>query len=145
MTITTAMCASFKQELLGGIHDLDTDVLKMALIKAAPTGDYGTSTTNYSNLTGNADESTGTNYSAGGQALDGAVISLDGTTAIVDFADEVFPNVTVAADGCLIYNTSKANRAICVISFGGTVSATAGDLTIQFPNANATEAVLRIA
>ncbi len=145
MAITTAMCASFKQELLGGIHDLDTDILKMALIKATPTGTYGASTTNYSDVTGNSDETSGTNYTTGGQTLDGAVISLSGTTAIVDFSDEVFANVTVAADGCIIYNSSKANRAICVIDFGGTVSATAGDLTIQFPTADATNAIIRIA
>jgi hypothetical protein len=145
MAITTAMCASFKQELLGGTHDLDTDILKLALIKATPTGTYGASTTNYSTVTGNSDEASGTNYTTGGQTLDGATISLSGTTAIVDFTDEVFSNVTVSADGCIIYNSSKANRAICVIDFGGTVSATAGDLTIQFPTADASNAIIRIA
>jgi hypothetical protein len=145
MPITTAMCASFKQELLGGTHDLDTDILKMALIKASPTGTYGASTTNYSTVTGNSDEASGTNYTTGGQTLDGATISLSGTTAIVDFTDEVFSNVTVSADGCIIYNSSKSNRAICVIDFGGTVSATAGDLTIQFPTADASNAIIRIA
>lgn len=145
MAITTAMCTSFKQELLGGIHDLDTDVLKLALIKATPTGTYGVATTNYSDVTGNSDEASGTNYTTGGQALDGATISTDGTTAIVDFTDEVLVDVTVSADGCIIYNSSKANRAICVIDFGGTVSATAGDLTIEFPAADASNAVIRIA
>lgn len=145
MAITTAMCTSFKQELLGGIHDLDTDVLKLALIKATPAGTYGVATTNYSDVTGNSDEASGTNYTTGGQALDGATISTDGTTAIVDFTDEVFADVTVSADGCIIYNSSKANRAICVIDFGGTVSATAGDLTIEFPAADASNAVIRIA
>ena len=145
MAITTAMCTSFKQELLGGTHDLDTDVLKLALIKASPAGTYGAATTNYSDVTGNSDEASGTNYSAGGQNLDGATISTDGTTAIVDFTDEVFADVTVSADGCLIYNSSKSNRAIAVIDFGGTVSATAGDLTIEFPVADASTAVIRIA
>jgi len=145
MAITTAMCTSFKQELLGGTHDLDTDVLKLALIKASPAGTYGPATTNYSDVTGNSDEASGTNYSAGGQNLDGATISTDGTTAIVDFTDEVFADVTVSADGCLIYNSSKSNRAIAVIDFGGTVSATAGDLTIEFPAADASTAVIRIA
>lgn len=145
MTITTAMCTSFKQELLGGIHDLDTDSIKLALIKAAPAGTYGAATTNYSDVTGNTDEATGTNYSAGGQVLDGATISVSGTTAILDFTDEVFDDVTVATDGCIIYNSSKSNRAIAVIDFGGTVSATAGDLTIEFPAADASNAVIRIA
>ena len=145
MAITTAMCTSFKQELLGGTHDLDTDVLKLALIKASPSGTYGAATTNYSDVTGNSDEASGTNYSAGGQNLDGATISTDGTTAIVDFTDEVFADVTVSADGCIIYNSSQGNKAIAVINFGGTVSATAGDLTIEFPVADASTAVIRIA
>lgn len=145
MAITTAMCTSFKSELLGGTHDLDTDVIKLALIKASPSGTYGAATTNYSNVTGNSDEASGTGYTAGGQALDGATISVSGTTAIVDFTDEVFADVTVSASGCIIYNSSKTNRAIAVIDFGGTVSATAGDLTIEFPTADASNAVIRIA
>lgn len=145
MAITTAMCTSFKSELLGGTHDLDTDTLKIALIKESPTGTYGAATTNYSDVTGNSDEATGTNYTAGGQNLDGATISTDGTTAIVDFTDEVFADVTVSCDGCIIYNSSQLNKAICVIDFGGTVSATAGDLTIEFPTADASNAIIRIA
>jgi len=145
MAITTAMCTSFKSELLGGTHDLDTDSLKIALIKDSPSGTYGAATTNYSDVTGNSDEASGTNYSAGGQVLDGATISTDGTTAIVDFTDEVFSNVTLSADGCIIYNTAASNAAIAVIDFGGTVSASAGDLTIEFPAADASNAVIRIA
>jgi len=145
MGITTAMCNSFKTELLGGVHDLDSDSIKLALIKASPSGTYNASTTNYSNVTGNSDESSGTNYSTGGQVLDSASISLSSSTAIVDFADEVFSNVTTSADGCIIYNAGQSNKAICVIDFGGTVSATAGDLTIEFPAADASNAVIRIA
>ena len=145
MAITTAMCTSFKQELLGGTHDLDTDTLKIALIKESPTGTYGAATTNYSDVTGNSDEASGTNYTAGGQNLDGASITTSGTTALVDFTDEVFADVTVACDGCIIYNSSASNAAICVIDFGGTVSATAGDLTIEFPTADASNAIIRIA
>ena len=145
MAISTAMCTSFKGELLGGTHDLDSHTLKIALIKASPSGTYGAATTNYSDVTGNSDEASGSNYSAGGQNLDGATISTTGTTAIVDFTDEVFTNVTTSADGCIIYNSSASNKAICVIDFGGTVSATAGDLTIQFPTADASNAVIRIA
>jgi len=144
MAITTAMCNSFKQELLGGTHDLDTDVLKIALIKSSMAGTYGASTTNYSDVTGNSDEASGTGYSAGGQNLDSATISLDGSTAIVDFADEVFSTVTVSVDGCIIYNSSQGNKAICVIDFGGTVSAVAGNLTVQFPTADASNAIIRI-
>ena len=145
MAITTAMCTSFKSELLGGIHDLDTHTIKLALIKNGMSGTYGAATTNYSDVTGNSDEASGTNYSAGGQNLDSATIAVSGTTAHVDFADEVFSNVTCSADGCIIYNSSASNKAICVIDFGGTVSATAGDLTIEFPAAGASTAVIRIA
>ncbi len=145
MAITTAMCTSFKSELLGGTHDLDSNTIKLALIKSGMSGTYGAATTNYSDVTGNSDEATGTNYSAGGQNLDSAAITTSGTTALVDFADEVFSNVTTSAAGCIIYNSSASNKAIAVIDFGGTVSATASDLTIEFPAAGASTAVIRIA
>ena len=143
-TITTAMCNSFKQELLGGVHDLDTHTLKIALIKPSPTGNFNKSTTNYSQLTGSSDEATGTNYSAGGQVLDSPVISLSGDTAIVDFADEVFSNLTITAAGALLYNSSASNKAIAVFSFGSNVASTAGDFTVIFPTADASNAVIRI-
>jgi hypothetical protein len=144
MAITTAMCNSFKQELLGGVHDLDTDTLKVALIKASPAGTYDSSTTNYSDITGNTDEAVGTNYTAGGQGLDSATITLAGSTAIVDFADEVFANLTISADGAIIYNSSQANKAIAVFDFGTTVTSTSGDFTVVFPTADASNAVIRI-
>lgn len=150
-TITTAMCSSFKQELLGGVHDLDTDTIKIALIKNSPTGNYGAATTNLSDVTGNSDEaSTSGGYGAGGQTITGptdgssSIINLSGTTAFVDFADEAFNNVTVSADGCIIYNSSQSNKAIAVFDFGGTVSATSGTLTVQFPTQDATNAVIRL-
>ena len=145
MGITTAMCTTFKQELLGGLHDLDTDSIKLALIKPSNSGTYGAATTNYSNVTDNSDESSGTNYSAGGQALGSPSISVIGTTAMVTFADEVFQNVSTSADGCIIYNTANSNSAICVIDFGGTVTAVAGDLTIEFPAVGASTTIIRIA
>ena len=144
MAITTAMCNSFKQELLGGVHDLDTDTLKVALIKASPSGTYDASTTNYSDITVNTDEAVGTNYTATGQDLDSATITLSGSTAFVDFADEVFSNLTIAADGAIIYNSSQGNKAVAVFDFGGTVTSTSGDFTIVFPTADASNAVIRI-
>ena len=144
MAITTAMCNSFKQELLGGVHDLDTDTLKVMLIKQTPTGTYGESTRNYSDVTGNTDEAVGTNYTAGGQVLDTATITRSGSTAFVDFDDEIFVNHTISADGAIIYNASKANRAVAVFDFGGTVTSTSGDFTLVFPTADATNAVIRI-
>jgi len=145
MSVSTAMCTSFKQELLQKVHNLGSDTLKIALIKASPSGTYGAGTTNYNNVTSNSDEASGTGYSAGGQDLDGAAITVSGTTALVDFADEVFSDVTLSASGCIIYNSSASNKAICTISFGGTVSATAGDLTIEFPAVGASTSIIRIA
>ena len=144
MGITTAMCNSFKQELLGGVHDLDTHTLKIALIKASPSGTYGAATTNYSDVTGNSDEASGTGYSAGGQNLDSASISLSGSTAFVDFADEVFSTLTISADGAIIYNSSASNKAIAVFNFGSTVTATNGDFTVVFPTQDSSNAVIRI-
>lgn len=145
MAITTAMCNSFKQELLGGVHDLDTDTIKLALIKDTPAGTYGAATTNYSNVTVNTDEAVGTNYVTGGNTLTSPVISLDGATAIIDFADTTWASATVSADGCIIYNASQGNAAIAVIDFGGTKTSTNGDFTIQFPAADASNAIVRIA
>ncbi len=145
MAITTAMCNSFKQELLGGVHDLDTNTLKIALIKASPTGTYGAATTNYSDVTGNSDEATGTNYTTGGNTLAGATISLDSSTAIIDFTDTTWASATVSADGCIIYNTSQSNKAIATIDFGGTKTSTNGDFVVQFPAAAASTAIIRIA
>ena len=146
MAITTAMCNSFKQELLGGVHDLDTDTLKIALIKVSHSGTYGAATTNYSDVTGASDEAVGTNYSAGGQGLDSATIALDAgnNTAFLDFADEVFANLTISAVGAIIYNSSKSNKAIALFDFGGTVTSTSGDFTIVFPAAAHNTAVVRI-
>jgi len=145
MAITTAMCNSFKRELLGGTHDLDSNTIKLALIKASPSGTYNKATTNYTDVTGNSDEASGTGYSAGGNSLSGATIGLSTDTATLTFTNETFSNVTVSTDGCIIYNSSQGNKAIAVIDFGGTVSATAGDLTIEFPTADASNAIVRIA
>ena len=142
MAITQAMCTSFKVELLTGTHDFTNstgDSFKLALYTSSAS--LGASTTAYTA----SNEASGTGYSAGGQTLDSGTISTSGTTAFVDFADEVFSDVTLSADGCIIYNSSASNKAIATIDFGGTVSATAGDLTIEFPAAGASTAIIRIA
>ena len=144
MAITTAMCNSFKQELLGGVHNLNTDTLKVALIKDSPAGTYDATTTNYSDITGNTDEAVGTNYTAGGQNLDSLSITLSSNTVFVDFADEVFTDLTISADGCIIYNASQGDKAIAVFDFGTTVTSTSGDFTLVFPTADASNAVIRI-
>ena len=145
MAITTAMCNSFKQELLGGVHDLDTHTLKLALIKRFSLVLMVQLQLTILDVTGNSDEATGTNYTAGGQNLDSASITLSGSTAFVDFADEVFSTATVSADGAIIYNSSASNKAIAVFSFGSTVTSTNGDFTVVFPTADASNAVIRIA
>jgi len=139
MAISQALCSSFKSELLGGTHDLDTDVIKIALFTSSAT--LGASTTAYSTT----NEVSGTGYTAGGNTLASAAISLDGTTAIVDFADTTWSSATITANGALIYNSSKADRAIAVLAFGGDKTSTNGDFTIQFPTADASNAIIRIA
>ncbi len=139
MPITQAMCTSFKSELLGGIHDLDTDAIKIALYTSAATLDATTTVYSATN------ESSGAGYTAGGNTLTGAAISTSGTTAIVDFADTSWTSATITARGALIYNSSKANRAIAVLDFGSDRSSSAGTFTIQFPTPDASNAILRIA
>ena len=147
MSISSDVCNSFKEELLTGVHDLSNDTLKIALIKESPSGTYDADTTNYSDLTGNSDEVVGTNYTAGGNDLDNITITKDSSTDVVfvDFENETFSNVTLSTDGAIIYNATRSNRAIAVITFLGTVSATAGDLTVQFPAAASSTAIIRLA
>jgi hypothetical protein len=139
MAITQAMCNSFKTELLGGTHDLDTDTIKIALFTSSATLDA--STTAYST----SNEVSGTGYTAGGNTLAGAAISLSGSTAIVDFTDTTWSSATITARGALIYNSSKADRAIAVLDFSSDKSSTAGDFTVVFPAADASNAIIRIA
>lgn len=148
MAITTAMCTSFKQQLLEGGHNFKTtgNAHKVALIKATPTGTYGAASTSYTNITGNTDEVSGTGYTAGGKALTNVNPTTSGTTAFTDFSDVSWTSATFSTDGCMIYNdTDAGDTAIEVHDFGGTKSVTAGTFTIQFPVADATNAIIRIA
>jgi hypothetical protein len=138
MAITQAMCTSFKAELFGGTHDLDTDVLKIALYSSSAT--LSAATTAYT-TTG---EVSGTGYTAGGATLTSATISTSGTTAIVDFADVTWSNATITARGALIYNSSKANRAVAVLDFGSDKTSTNGNFTAVMPTPDASNAILRI-
>ena len=141
MAITSAIATSFKQELLVEGHNLTNgdDTLKLELYTSSAT--LGAGTTAYV-TTGQV---TGTNYTAGGSALTNVTPTTSGTTAIVDFADLTFGTATVTARGCLIYNTSNSNKAICAIDFGGDKTSTAGDFTVVFPAATATGAIIRLA
>ena len=145
MSVTTAMTTSFKQELLQGLHDLDGHTLKLALIKSGESGTFGAASTNFSNITDSSDEASGTGYSSGGATLGSVAITTSGTTAFVNFADVSFSNSTISASGAMIYNTSASNRAIAVISFGGTVASTAGTFTVSMPTADASNAIIRLA
>ena len=141
MPISQGMCSSFKQQLFLGEHDLDTDTIKMALYISAATLDA--STTVYS--TSNEVSSSGTNYTAGGNTLTGATVSLSGTTAFVDFADTSWTTATFTARGALIYNSSKSNKAIAVLDFGSDKTSTSGTFTVQMPANTSTDALIRIA
>lgn len=139
MPISQAMCSSFKQQILLGEHDLDTDVIKIALYTASAT--LGPSTTVYTT----SDEVVGAGYTAGGNTLTGATVSLTSTTAFVDFADTSWTTATITARGALIYNSSKSNKAIAVLDFGSDKTSTAGTFTVQFPVNDASNAIVRIA
>jgi hypothetical protein len=147
MAITTAMCNSFKSELLQGLHDFTSDVIKIALIKASPSGTYGAATTNYSDVTGNSDEASGTGYTPDAETLTTVSVTLDASgTAYVDFGDDAeWTSATISADGCLIYNETASDKAIAVIDFGGTKTSTNGTFTVQFPTPGPTTAIIRIA
>jgi len=132
------MCSSFKQESWLGIHDLDTDALKIALYTAA--ADLSQATTVYT-PTG---ETSGTGYISGGIPLTGAQVLLSGTTAYLTFDNPTWANASFVCRGALIYNSSEANRAIAVLDFGGDKTAS-GLFTVQLPAATAASALLRFA
>jgi hypothetical protein len=151
MAITSALCTSFKVELLEGDQDFTNgaDAYKVALMKAlaSQSGTYDASTTNYSDVTGNSDELAATGgYSTGGFALTNVNPTSTGTTAFTDFsANASWASATFTTRGCIIYNTSDGNSAVCVINFGADYSVSGGTFEIQWPAADATNAIIRIA
>jgi hypothetical protein len=138
-----AVANSFKSQILQGIHDLESggDTFKLALYTSAAT--LTSATVSYT--TGSEVTASG-QYVVGGGVLTSQQVSLaTGGVAIVDFADLSFTGVTLTARGALIYNTSEANKAVCVLNFGSDKTATSGTFTIQFPNFTSSSAILRIA
>lgn len=133
-SIVQTQTTSFKKELYEAIHDLPTDVLKIALYTAS--ADLNEATTVYST----SNEVTGTGYVAGGVTLTGVTVSSSGYTAYVDFADVVF-GAAVTARCALIYNSSKANRSIAVLDFGS--DKTSANFTITMPSNDASSALIR--
>ena len=142
MSITQAMCTSFKTQLLTGTHDFTNgtgDTFKIALFTSAAT--LGAATTAYST----SNEASGTGYTAGGNTLTNVTPTSSGTTAFTDFADTTWSTASITARGALIYNSTEADAAVVVLDFGADKTSTAGDFTIQFPTADASNAIIRIA
>lgn len=146
MAITQALTTSFKLELAQGIHNFASggDTFRMALIRPNEdqTGNYGPSTTNYSEL--GADEVTGTGYTAGGLDLTSVTPVADGPIAVLDFADITFTSVTLTARGALIYNSSQSNRAVAVLDFGINRVANNRNFGIVFPIPTSADAIIRL-
>lgn len=141
MAILQGMCSSFKQESWLGIHDLDTDVLKMALYTAS--ADLSQATTAY-NVSTPGQVAAGAGYATGGVTLTNVQVLLSGTTAYVTFDNPTWANASFVCRGALIYNSSEADRAIAVLDFGADKTAS-GTFTVQLPAATATTALLRFA
>jgi len=151
MAISQSITNNFKQQLMLAVHDFRPtggDVFKLALYTSTATLDASTTAYTASNEVSSA------NYSAGGAALTNLGTFLTGSTAYLDFADLTFTNVTLTTRGALIYNTTPSaadnanvaltNPSVCVLDFGGDKQAVAGDLTIVFPTAAASTAIIRI-
>ena len=135
--MTQAITTSFKAEILQGIHD-SADTYKIALYTSAAT--LGAATTAYAAT----NEISGTGYTAGGQTLSGFSVTTSGTTAILDFTtDPSWANATITARGALIYNASKANKAVMVLDFGSDKSNSEGTFTIRLPLPDATNGLIR--
>ena len=150
MAITSAICSSFKQELLQGKHDFDSSgghTFKIALFTSSAS--LGASTTDYS-TSNEISNTSGSAYSAGGATLTNQGVSLSSTTAFTDFADVSYTSASFTANGALIYNTttdggSGTTDAVAIIAFGSDKTATNGTFTIQFPAADASNAIIRLA
>jgi hypothetical protein len=141
------MCSSFKQELLEGGHNFKNSgghTFKLAMYTNSAS--FNAATTAYTT----SNEVSGSGYTAGGGTLTRVDPSTSGTTALTDFADLTFSTATVTARGALIYNTttgsgSSTTDTVVVLDFGSDKTSTAGDFTIQFPAADASNAIIRIA
>lgn len=141
MAVTQSLCASFKAELLAAVHDftpLTGDTFKVALYTSLAS--LNSSTTVYSAV----GEVVGSGYVAGGNTLTGQSITLSGTTAFVSFTNSLWTSSTLTATGALIYNVTKANKAVAVLDFGGPFMSSNNTFTVTFPPATATTAVIII-
>ena len=143
MAITSAICNSFKTEILTGTHDFTAssgNTFNLALYTSSAS--LGASTTAYTT----SNEVSGSGYTAKGNALTSVTPALSGSTAVCDFADTSFTSASFTARGCLIFNDSATgDPAVCAIDFGSDKTVTSGTFTIQFPTADASNAIIRIA
>ena len=145
MAITSAICTSFKVELLKGVHNFTAttgNTFKIALYDSDAT--LGASTTAFS-TSEEITNTSGTAYTSGGATLTSVTPVASSTTAVCDFADVSYTSASFTANGALIYNSSASNVAVCAIAFGSDKTATNGTFTIQFPTADATNAIIRLA
>lgn len=142
MAITTnAICNSFKGQILTATHNFTVSTgnkFKLAMYTTNAT--LGASTTSFT--TGSQVSSSG--YTSGGKALVNSGVKVSSAIAITNFSNVSFTGVTLSARGALIYNTSATNKAVCVLDFGGTKTATAGTFTVQFPAFTTAAAIIRI-
>jgi O-acetylhomoserine/O-acetylserine sulfhydrylase-like pyridoxal-dependent enzyme len=141
MAIIQAICTVFKQDLMSPGGNLAAQTLKCALYTNAAS--LAANTSVY--ITGSEVSDSGTNYTTGGNTLTNVAITVDGTTAIFDADNVTFPNATISAQAALLYNNSSANAAIAVLDFGGVKTSTNGTFELQFPTANASAGLIRIA
>ena len=150
MAITSAICSSFKQELLQGKHSFESSgghTFKIALFDSDAS--LGASTTDYS-TSEEITNTSGTAYTAGGATLTNTVVGLTGTTEFTDFSEVTYTSASFTANGALIYNTttnggSSTTDAVCAIAFGGDKTASNGTFKIEFPTNDATAAIIRLA
>ena len=143
MTISSAVCNSFKQEILVGTHNFTAssgNAFKLAMYTSSASLGAGTTAYSSSNEITNA---SGSAYSAGGKTIVSVTPALDGTVAVCDFADISFTSASFTANGCLIYNDTQADKAVCVVAFGGDKTVSSGTFTIQFPAAAASTAIVQ--
>jgi len=141
MAISQAITVSFKQDLMSPGGNLEAQTLKCALYDSTATLNENTA----AYITANEISNSGTNYTTGGATLTSVTISTDGTTAIFDADNVSFANATISAQAALIYNADNSNSAIAVLDFGGVKTSTNGTFELQFPNADATNGLIRIA
>ena len=138
MAIVQALANTFKEDLMDTTANLEANTLKVALYDNTAT--LSSATTAYAT----ANEVSGSGYTAGGAAMTGMAVTLDGSTAIFDADNVSWANATITAQAAVIYNNSLSNAAIAVLDFGGNKTSTNGTFEIQFPNANASTALIRI-